>query len=185
MKHNMFKSSKLSQIGKLAPNFFTVAVYRDRLGKVRLSDYRGKKYVLLLFYPANFTSISSNELVILNRYIKQFKKLSTQILAISIDSPFSHLQFLRLSRLKRRIAFLEYPLVSDLTHKIIYDYSVISNDGICFPALFLVDKEGVIQYYNVNNLLCSRNVSEILRILRAVQFIKENPGKTYSIRLRN
>lgn len=178
----MFKNVKPLQIGKLAPNFLTIGVYRNRMGKVRLSDYRGKKHVILIFYPANFTSISSNELLTLNKYVKQFKKLSTQILAISIDSPFSHLHFLRSHLFKNSFTFLDYPLISDLTHKIINDYQLISSDGICFPGLFLIDKEGVIQYYSVNNLLCSRNVNEILRILRSVQFIKENPGKTYSIR---
>jgi peroxiredoxin (alkyl hydroperoxide reductase subunit C) len=82
------------QVGKLAPNFLTIGVYKNQLGKIRLSDYRGKKYVILVFYPANFTSLSVTELIRLNDKISEFKKLSAQILAVSIDSPFSHLQFL-------------------------------------------------------------------------------------------
>ena len=80
------------QIGKRAPNFVTVGVFKKRLGRIRLSDYRGKKYVMLIFYPANFTPVSPTELTALSDRISEFRKLSTQILAVSIDSPFSHLQ---------------------------------------------------------------------------------------------
>ena len=76
------------QIGKIAPNFVTVGVFKKRLGRIRLSDYRGKKYVMLIFYPANFTPVSPTELVALSDNISKFRKLSTQILAVSIDSPF-------------------------------------------------------------------------------------------------
>ena len=78
------------QIGKLAPNFLTVGVFNNKLGKIRLSDYRGKKYVVLIFYPANFTPVSPTELIGLSNRVTEFRKLSTQILAVSIDSPFSH-----------------------------------------------------------------------------------------------
>ena len=80
--------TNLPQIGKMAPNFLTVGIYKNRLGKIRLSDYHGKKYVLLVFYPANFTSVSPTELIELSDRINDFRQLSTQILAISIDSPF-------------------------------------------------------------------------------------------------
>jgi peroxiredoxin (alkyl hydroperoxide reductase subunit C) len=82
------------QIGKMAPNFVTVGVYKNRLGKIRLSDYHGKKYVILVFYPANFTSVSPTELIKLSERISEFRRLSTQILAVSVDSPFSHLLFI-------------------------------------------------------------------------------------------
>lgn len=165
------------QIGKVAPNFLTIAVYKNQLGKIRLSDYRGKKYVILVFYPANFTSISISELTKLNDYNSEFRKLSTQILAISIDSPFSHLQFLLSTQYENNSTELGYPLISDLTQKITNNYQLLTEDGLCFPALFIIDKEGLIQYYTVNNLLCGRNVSEILRVLRSIQYLKENPGK--------
>ena len=165
------------QIGKLAPNFLTIGVYKNQVGKIRLSDYRGKKYVILVFYPANFTQISINELLTLNKYNSEFKKLSTQILAISIDSPFSHMQLLMLAQHQNNLIKLEYPLISDLTQKITKNYDLLTDDGLCFPGLFIIDKEGIIQYYTVNNLLCSRNVSEILRVLRSIQYLKEHPRK--------
>ena len=165
------------KIGKRAPNFVTVGVYKNRLGKIRLSDYYGKKYVILLFYPANFTSVSSTELVQLSDRISEFRKLSTQILGISVDSPFSHLHYLLSKRNQGGVAQLNYPLISDLSQTITKKYKLLTDDGFAFPGLFIVDKEGIIQYYTVNNLLCGRSINELLRILRSIQYIKENPGQ--------
>lgn len=165
------------QIGKLAPNFLTIAVYKNRLGKIRLSDYHGKKYVVLVFYPANFTSVSPTELLSLSDRISEFRQLSTQILAISVDSPFSHLHYLLSKRNQGGLANLNYPLISDLNQTITKKYSLLTDEGFPFPGLFIVDKEGIIQYYTVNNLLCGRSVNELLRILKSIQYTKENPGQ--------
>ena len=164
------------QIGKIAPNFITMGIYRNRLGKIRLSDYHGKKYVILIFYPANFTSISPTELTKLSDKISEFRKLSTQILAISVDSPFSHLHYLLSKRSQGGLGSLNYPLISDLNQKITNKYRLLTADGFALPGVFIIDKEGIIQYYTVNNLLCGRSVTELLRILKAIQYIKENPG---------
>jgi len=164
------------QIGKSAPNFLSVGVYKKKLGKIRLSDYRGKKYVILVFYPANFTPVSPTELIALSDRIKEFRKLSAQILAISVDSPFSHLRSILSSRDEGGLEDLKYPLVSDLTQTITNDYKLLTDDGMSFPGLFIIDKEGVIQYYTVNNFLCGRSINEILRILESIQYVKEHPG---------
>ena len=164
------------QIGKLAPNFLTVGVYKNRLGKIRLSDYHGKKYVILFFYPANFTSVSLTELLNLSDRISEFRQLSTQILAVSIDSPFSHFHYLLLNRNQGGLSNLNYPLLSDLNQTITKRYQLLTNDGLAFPGLFIIDKEGIIQYYTVNNLLCGRSVNELLRILKSIQYLKDNPG---------
>lgn len=166
-----------AQIGHSAPNFIAIGVYKKKLGKIRLSDYRGKKYVVLVFYPANFTPVSPTELIALSDRIKEFQKLSTQVLAISTDSPFSHLHYLLLSRESGGLQDLNYPLISDITQTISLDYKLLTEDGLALPGLFIIDKEGMIQYYNVNNLLCGRSVNEILRILKSIQYIKENPGE--------
>ena len=163
------------QIGKIAPNFLTIGVYKKRLGKIRLSDYRGKKYVILLFYPANFTAVSPTELLALSDRISDFKKLSTQILAISVDSPFSHLRYLLSDREEGGLANLTYPLVSDLTQSITNDYKLMTDDGLALPGLFIIDKEGILQYYTVNNLLCGRSINELLRTLKSIQYVKKNP----------
>jgi len=165
------------QIGKMAPNFLTIGVYKNRLGKIRLSDYHGKKYVILVFYPANFTSVSPTELLTLSDRISEFRQLSAQILAISVDSPFSHLHYLLSKRSQGGLAELNYPLVSDLNQTITNKYKLLTNDGLAFPGVFIIDKEGIIQYYTVNNLLCGRSINELIRILKSIQYIKENPGQ--------
>jgi peroxiredoxin (alkyl hydroperoxide reductase subunit C) len=167
----------LPQIGKMAPNFLTVGVYNNRLGKIRLSDYHGKKYVVLIFYPANFTSVSPTELIKFSDQISEFRRLSTQILAISVDSPFSHLHYLLSKRSQGGLDQLNYPLISDLNQTITNKYRVLTNDGLSFPSSFIIDKEGIIQYYTVSNLLCGRSVNELIRILQSIQYIKENPGQ--------
>nr|YP_010207841.1 2-Cys peroxiredoxin [Pseudo-nitzschia delicatissima]UBA14853.1 2-Cys peroxiredoxin [Pseudo-nitzschia delicatissima] len=177
--------NNLPQIGKMAPNFLTVGIYKNRLGKIRLSDYHGKKYVLLVFYPANFTSVSPTELIELSNRIHDFRKLSTQILAISTDSPFSHLQYLLANRSQGGLGKLNYPLVSDLNQTITQKYNLLTNDGLSFPGIFIIDKEGIIQYYTVNNLLCGRNIDELLRVLKSIQYIKENPGQACPVDWKN
>ena len=165
------------QIGKRAPNFVTVGVFKKRLGRIRLSDYRGKKYVMLIFYPANFTPVSPTELTALSDRISEFRKLSTQILAISIDSPFSHLQSLLISRKEGGLENLNYPLISDVSQTITNDYKLLTEEGLALPGVFIIDKEGIIQYYTVNNLLCSRSINELIRILESIQYVKKNPGQ--------
>ena len=169
------------QIGKVAPNFLSIGVYQNRLGKIRLSDYHGKKYVILIFYPANFTSISSTELLNLSDRISEFRRLSTQILAISVDSPFSHIHYLLSTRSQGGLGDLNYPLISDLNQRITNKYRLLTTEGLALPGVFIIDKEGIIQYYTVNNLLCGRSVNELLRILQSVQYLKENPGQVCSV----
>ena len=169
--------SNLIQIGIGAPNFIAIGVYKNRLGKIRLSDYHGKKYVILVFYPANFTSVSSTELINLSERVGEFRRLSTQLIGISVDSPFSHLHYLLSKRSQGGVGQLNYPLVSDLDKIITKDYQLLTKDGFASPGLFIIDKEGIIQYYMVNNLLCGRNINELLRILKSVQYLKENPGQ--------
>lgn len=173
--------SKLIQIGTRAPNFFAIGVYKNRLGKIRLSDYHGKKYVILVFYPANFTSLSSTELIDFSERVSDFRKLSTQIIGISVDSPFSHLHYLLSKRSQGGVGKLNYPLVSDLDKNITKNYRLLTKDGFSLPGLFIIDKEGIIQYYMVNNLLCGRNTNEFLRILKSIQYLKDNPGQACSV----
>jgi len=132
---------------------------------------------MLIFYPANFTPVSPTELIALSDNISEFRKLSTQILAVSVDSPFSHLQSLLLSREEGGLANLNYPLISDLSQTITKNYKLLTEDGLALPGVFIIDKEGIIQYYTVNNLLCSRSINELIRVLKAIQYVKKNPGQ--------
>ena len=165
------------QIGKIAPNFLTIGVYKRKLGKIRLSDYRARKYVVLIFYPGNFTTVSPTELIVLSDRIDEFRKLSTQILAISIDSPFSHLRSILSSREEGGLKDISYPLLSDLTQQISRDYKLLTDEGISSAGLVIIDKQGIIQYYSINNSLCGRSINEILRVLKAIQYVQNHPGQ--------
>ena len=165
------------QIGKIAPNFLTIGVYKRKLGKIRLSDYRARKYVILIFYPGNFTTVSPTELIVLSDRIDEFRKLSTQILAISIDSPFSHLRSILSSREEGGLKDISYPLLSDLTQQITRDYKLLTDEGISSAGLVIIDKQGIIQYYSINNSLCGRSINEILRVLKAIQHVQKYPGQ--------
>lgn len=165
------------KIGKMAPNFVSIGVYKNQLGKIRLSDYHGKKYIILIFYPANFTAISPTELIELDNRISEFRKLSTQILAISIDSPFSHLHYILSKRKQGGLGSLNYPLLSDTNHALAMKYKLCTKEGFALPGVFIIDKEGIVQYHMVSNLLCGRNIDELIRTLQSIQHVKKNPGE--------
>jgi peroxiredoxin (alkyl hydroperoxide reductase subunit C) len=128
------------QIGKRATNFVTVRVYKNRVGKIRLCNYYGKKYLILIFYLANFTLVSFIELSQLSDKISEFRKLSTQILGISVDSQFFHLHYVVSKRNQGSVAQLNYFLVSDLNQIITKQYKILTDNGFSFSALFIVDK---------------------------------------------
>jgi peroxiredoxin (alkyl hydroperoxide reductase subunit C) len=132
--------------------------------------------MILFFYTTNFTSVSGTELIQLNDRISQFRSLLTQILSISIDNAFSDLNYVLLKINQVGLDQLNYQLIYDLTKTITKSYKLLTNEGLSFPGLFIIDKEGIIKYYRVNNLLCWKNINELLRILQSIQYIKENPG---------
>ena len=102
-----------------------------------------------------------------------------------MDSPFSHLRYLLSDREEGGLANLTYPLVSDLTQSITNDYKLMTDDGLALPGLFIIDKEGILQYYTVNNLLCGRSINELLRTLKSIQYVKKNPGQACPVDWRH
>jgi peroxiredoxin (alkyl hydroperoxide reductase subunit C) len=158
-----------------APDFTATAVLPDNTFKedFKLSDLRGK-YVLLFFYPLNFTFVCPSEILAFNKAIKQFEDSNCQIVAVSIDSHFSHLAWKNTPVNEGGIGNISYPLVSDLNKSISRDYGVLLDAGIALRGLFLIDKEGIIRHQVVNDLPLGRNVNEALRILHALQFTEKH-----------
>jgi peroxiredoxin (alkyl hydroperoxide reductase subunit C) len=117
-------------------------------------------------------------LIQLNDRISKFRSLSTQIFSILIDSAFLYIHYLLLKRNQGALDKLNYQLISDLTKTITKSYKLLTTEILSFPGLFMIDKEGIIQYYRVNNLLFWKNIDELLRILKSIQYIKENPGQS-------
>ncbi|QDU74687.1 putative peroxiredoxin [Bremerella volcania] len=157
-----------------APDFSAEAVMEDgSFKKISLSDYRGK-YVLLFFYPLDFTFVCPTEIIAFSEAIESFKQLNVQVLGCSIDSHFSHLAWRQTPRSQGGIGDIKYPLVADLDKTIAKNYDVLLPGGIALRGLFLIDKEGTVRHQVVNDLPLGRSVEEALRMVQALQFFEAN-----------
>jgi peroxiredoxin (alkyl hydroperoxide reductase subunit C) len=158
-----------------APDFTATAVMPDNTFKENfsLSDFRGK-YVLLFFYPLNFTFVCPSEILAFNKAVKEFEDNNCQLIGISIDSHFSHLAWKKTKINDGGIGNIQYPLVADLDKSISRDYEVLLDAGIALRGLFLIDKDGIVRHQVVNDLPLGRNVNEALRILHALQFTEKH-----------
>jgi peroxiredoxin (alkyl hydroperoxide reductase subunit C) len=162
-------------VGKKAPHFKASAVFGDEIRDVELSDYIGKKYVVLFFYPFDFTFVCPTELHAFQEKLGQFKEKNVEVLGCSIDSPFTHSAWLNTPKDQGGIAGVEYGLIADVHKTIARDYDVLSEEeGASFRGLFLIDKEGMVQHQVVNNMPLGRNVDEALRMVDALQFHEKN-----------
>ncbi len=161
-------------VQKEAPEFSAQAVMEDGSFKqVKLSDYRGQ-YVVLFFYPLDFTFVCPTEIIAFSERVSEFQKLNVQLLGVSIDSHFSHLAWRNTPRSAGGIGEIQYPLIADLNKKISQDYDVLLPDGIALRGLFLIDKSGLVRHQVVNDLPLGRSVDETLRMVEALQFFEEN-----------
>lgn len=165
-----------SLVGKKAPEFCTKAVIKNKIvDDFTLSSFRGKKYVILFFYPLDFTFVCPTELHAFQERLNDFRKLDTEVIGCSVDSAFCHLAWLKTPRTEGGIQGVEYPLVADLNKTIAESYGVlIPNDGIAFRGLFLIDREGTVRHQVVNDLPIGRSVDEILRVLEAWIYYENN-----------
>ncbi len=162
-------------ITKEAPDFSATAVLPDNTFKenFKLSDLRGQ-YVLLFFYPLNFTFVCPSEILAFDKAVEEFKKANCQLVGISVDSHFSHFAWKNTPINEGGIGNIQYPLVSDLDKSISNDYGVLLNEGIALRGLFLIDREGIVRHMVVNDLPLGRSVNEALRVLHALQFTEEH-----------
>nr|YP_009399124.1 2-Cys peroxiredoxin [Taenioma perpusillum]ARW68521.1 2-Cys peroxiredoxin [Taenioma perpusillum] len=164
------------QVGNKAPNFSSIGVYDQEFKQIDLSDYLGK-YLILLFYPLDFTFVCPTEITAFSDKYDQFNKLNAEILGISVDSEYCHLAWSQMDRDSGGVGNLNYPLVSDLSKQISISYDVLIDDGKALRALFIVDPNGIVQHSLVNNLDVGRNVDEVLRTLKAIQYVQKNPDE--------
>ncbi len=162
-------------VTKPAPDFSATAVLPDNTFKedFKLSDFRGK-YVVLFFYPLDFTFVCPTEILAFNAAAGQFADNNCQLIGVSIDSHFSHLAWKNTPVNQGGIGNISYPLVSDLNKSISRDYEVLLDAGIALRGLFLIDREGIIRHQVINDLPLGRNVNEALRILLALQFTEKH-----------
>lgn len=157
-----------------APDFKAQAVMEDGSFKeISLSDYKGQ-YVVLFFYPLDFTFVCPTEIIAFSDRAAEFKEVGVQLIGVSVDSHFSHLAWRNTPRDQGGLGNIEYPLVADLSKQIARDYDVLTADTVALRGLFLIDKEGVVQHQVVNNLPLGRSVDEALRMVQALQYFEKN-----------
>ncbi|MGK7928030.1 MAG: peroxiredoxin [Spirulina sp.] len=165
------------RVGQPAPDFTATAVFDQEFKTLKLSDYRGK-YVVLFFYPLDFTFVCPTEIIAFSDRYEEFSKIDTEILGVSVDSEFSHLAWIQTDRKEGGIGDIAYPIVSDIKKEISTAYNVLDPDaGVALRGLFIIDKEGVIQHETVNNLSFGRSVDETLRTLKAIQYVQSHPDE--------
>jgi alkyl hydroperoxide reductase subunit AhpC len=165
----------MSLVLKSAPAFSATALLPNgTFKKVSLSDYRGR-YVLLFFYPLDFTFVCPTEIIAFSEAAVEFEKLSVQILGVSVDSEFTHLAWVNTPRKEGGLGSIAYPLLSDLNRTIAGNYGVLLEDaGHSVRGIFLIDKNGIVMHETINAPPIGRNVEEELRTVKALQFFEKN-----------
>lgn len=161
-------------VQKTAPDFTATALDGGKFRPITMSEYRGK-YVLLFFYPLDFTFVCPTEITAFSDKADEFAKRGCQVLGVSVDSHYTHLAWTNVPRDKGGLGEIKYPLIADLTKSIARDYGVlIEGAGIALRGLFLIDKSGIVRHALVNDLPLGRSVDEALRMLDALQFFEAN-----------
>ncbi|MFO7766968.1 MAG: peroxiredoxin [Pelovirga sp.] len=163
-------------VGKKAPEINAPAVMAD--GSINesfsLADYQGK-YIVLFFYPLDFTFVCPTELIAFSHRIEEFESRDVQVLGCSIDSHFTHLAWRNTPVENGGIGAVRYPLIADIKHQICRDYDVeLDPAGVALRGSFLIDREGTVRHQVVNDLPLGRNIDEMLRMIDALQFHEQH-----------
>ncbi len=162
-------------VTKQAPDFTATAVMPDNSMKpdFKLSDFRGK-YVILFFYPLDFTFVCPSEILAFDKALAAFKAKNCEIIGVSIDSQFSHWAWKNTPVKQGGIGDIQYPLVADLDKSISRQYGVLLDAGIALRGTFLIDREGVVRHAVINDLPLGRNIDEAMRMVDALQFHEQH-----------
>ncbi|HCL4128274.1 TPA: peroxiredoxin [Pseudomonas aeruginosa] len=160
---------------KQAPDFTAAAVLGDGsiVDAFQLSSLRGK-YVVLFFWPLDFTFVCPSEIIAHNNRMDKFRELGVEVVGVSIDSQFTHHAWRSTPVEKGGIGAVEFTMVADVKHEITRAYGIEHEDGVALRASFLIDRAGVVQHQVVNNLPLGREVDEMVRLVEALQFTEEH-----------
>jgi len=160
-----------------APDFTAEAVMPDNsFAEVKLSGYRGK-YVILLFYPLDFTFVCPSEILAFNKRIGDFKTKNCEVMGVSVDSKFTHLAWKNTPVENGGIGNVQFPLLQDLTKEIARSYGILLDESVALRGLFLIDPSGRVRHAVINDLPLGRSVTEALRMLDALQFVETHGGE--------
>jgi len=165
--------SQTCKIRSPAPKFTTKAWWKDREKTVSLTDFRGK-YVVLFFYPADWSWVCPTEICEFNDMSPDFEKLNCQVIGASTDTHLSHMEYTKKDRKKGGLGPMDIPLIGDPSLKISKDYCVCVEDGddagLDFRGTFIIDHKGILRHISISDLPVGRNVAETLRLVEAFQF---------------
>jgi peroxiredoxin 2/4 len=164
-------AAEIAQVGKPAPDFDMASTKNlEKLNEnVKLSDYRGQ-WLVLLFYPLDFTFVCPTELITFSDRYADFEGIGASVIGVSTDSVYSHRAWLKTSRDKGGVEGLKYPLASDVTKSVSKDYGVLIDEkGVALRGLFVIDPEGILRYKVVHDLNVGRSAEETLRVIQALQ----------------
>ena len=164
------------RVGMFAPDFSATAVVDQEFKDINLSQYRGK-YVVLFFYPLDFTFVCPTEITAFSDRYNDFSTKNTEVLGVSVDSKFTHLAWIQTPRNEGGIGDINYPLVSDLKREISQAYNVLNEDGEADRGLFIINPKGIIMHSTINKAPVGRNIDETLRILQAYQYVESHPDE--------
>ena len=161
-------------VAKQAPDFMATAVMDDDQfnSGFKLSSLRGK-YVVLFFYPLDFTFVCPSEIIAFDQKLEEFQARDTEVVGVSVDSHYTHLAWKKTPVEKGGIGPIRYPLVADLNKEISRRYGVLFNEEVALRGLFLIDREGVVRHVIVNDLPLGRSIDEALRMVDALRFHDE------------
>lgn len=155
-----------------APDFTAEAVLPDNtFGQIKLSSFRGK-YVVLFFYPLDFTFVCPSEILAFNKKLEEFKMKNCEVIGVSVDSKFTHLAWKNTLVDNGGIGNIQYPLVQDLDKSIARSYGILFNESVALRGLFLIDTKGIVRHTIINDLPLGRSVNEALRMVDALQFVE-------------
>jgi len=161
-------------VQKQAPEFKATAVVKGQFEELSLNGLRGQ-YVVLFFYPLDFTFVCPTEILAFNEKLAEFKKRNAAVVGVSVDSQYTHLAWINTPRKQGGLGGLDYPLVADLTKKIARDYGVLTADeAVALRGLFLIDRNGIVRHALVNDLPLGRSVDEAIRVLDALQHFEQH-----------
>jgi peroxiredoxin 1 len=160
----------LPKLTQPAPDFSGVAVINGEFKNISLSDYNGK-YVILFFYPLDFTFVCPTEIIAFSDRSDEFRALNCEVIACSTDSQFSHLAWINTPRKQGGLGEMKIPLLADTSLKVSRAYGVLNEEaGIDFRGLFIIDDKGRLRQITLNDLPVGRSVDEILRLVQAFQY---------------
>jgi len=161
----------MARVGHQAPAFKATALVGQSFQEISLDDYKGK-YLVLFFYPLDFTFVCPTELLQFNQRVKDFEAEGAQVLGVSVDSQYCHLAWINAKKDQGGLGGpLDYPLLADLTKKVSEDYGVLVPDGHSLRATFIIDGNGKVRHLSFNDDPVGRNVDEVVRLIKAFKFV--------------